>query len=139
MCHFHIETFFKVGLPFGIIRVGCTLDFDVPFDGDTFCLEQSNGLESPFLSKDFAMKDPILPFDGGEVFLLDPFDGFLWVSPFGPLPQDTKDCVIHLCVGFLADHVPVIIRPSANLGIQLGNEIASGGLLVLSDDFSYAF
>src|SRR2546422_274574 len=90
VCHFHIETLFKVGLQYVIIRIGCPLDFDVPFDGDTFCLEQSNGLESPFLFKDFAVKDPILPFDGGEVFLLDPFNGFLWVSPFGPLPQDPK-------------------------------------------------
>ena len=96
VCHFHIETLFKVGLPCGIVRVGCTLDFDVSFDGDTFCLEQSNGLEGPFLPKDFAMKDPMLPFDGGEVFLPYPFDGFLWVSPFGPLPQDAKDGVIHL-------------------------------------------
>ena len=95
MCHFHIETFFKVGLPFEIVRVCCTLDFDVPFDGNTFCLEQSDGLESPFLPKDFSVKDPVLSFDGGEVFLLDPFDGFLWVSPFCPLPQGTKDCVIH--------------------------------------------
>ena len=35
--------------------------------------------------------------------------------------------------------MPVIIRPSSNLRIQLGNEIASGGLLVLSDDFSDTF
>src|ERR1700676_5022759 len=62
MCHFPIETFFKVGLPFEIVRVCCTLDFDVPFDGNTFCLEQSDGLESPFLPKDFSVKDPVLSF-----------------------------------------------------------------------------
>jgi hypothetical protein len=42
------------------------------------------------LSKDFAVKDPILPFNGGEVFLLDPFDGFFWVSAFCPLPESTE-------------------------------------------------
>src|SRR5712692_2851950 len=96
VCHFHIETLFKVGLPFGIVRICRILDFDVPLDGDTLCLEQSNGLNSPVLSKDFAVKDPVLPCDGGEVFLPYPFDGFLWVPPFGPLPQDAKDGVVHL-------------------------------------------
>src|SRR5262249_54838569 len=86
VCHFHIETFFKVGLPFGVVRVGCTLDFRVSLDSDTFCLEQSYGLERPFLPKDFSMKHPVLSFNGGEVFLLDPLDGFLRMSPFGPLP-----------------------------------------------------
>ena len=117
VCHFHIETFFQVGLPFGVIWICCTLDFDVSLDGDTLCLEQSYGLEGPFLSKDFSMKHPILPFDGREVFLPYPFDRFLWVPPFSPLPQDAKDGVVHLCVGFFADNVPVIIRPSSNFGI----------------------
>src|SRR5256885_17240663 len=34
--------------------------------------------------------------------------------------------------------MPVIIGPSSNLGVQLGNEIACCGLLVGLDDFSYA-
>jgi len=48
VCHFHIETLFKVGLPFEGIRIRCILDFDVSLDGDTFCLEQLKGLEGPF-------------------------------------------------------------------------------------------
>src|SRR5207248_5248598 len=68
LCHFHIETLFKVGLPFGIIWIGCALDFHMSFDGDTCCLEQSNRLERAFLPKDFPMKDPVLPSYGGEVF-----------------------------------------------------------------------
>src|SRR6266516_8169626 len=78
VCHLHIETLFKVGLPLRVIGIGFTLDFDVSFDSDTFCLEQPDGLEYPFLSKDFPMKHPVLPFNGSEVFLLDPFDGLLW-------------------------------------------------------------
>ncbi len=60
VCHFHIETLFKVGLPFWVIGVGFTLDFDVPFNRDTFGLEQSNRLQCPLLSKDFSVKDPML-------------------------------------------------------------------------------
>lgn len=96
VCPFHRETLFQVGLPFGLVRVGCTLDFDVSFNGATFCLTQSKGLQSPLLPKDFAMKDPVLPFKGGEVLLLTPCDGFLGRAPLCPLPPGAKDGVLHL-------------------------------------------
>ena len=139
VCHFHIETFFKVRLPFRVIGISFTLDFDMSFDGDAFCLEQANGLEYPILSKDFSLKDPVLPFNGREVFLLNPFERFLWVSPFGPLPQRAEDGVVHLREGLFAYHVSVIIRPSPNLRVQLGDEITGCGLLVLSHNLSDAF
>src|SRR5437879_3106950 len=59
VCHFHIETLFKVGLPFGIIWISFVLDFDVSFDNGAFSLEQSNRLSLSFLSKDFSIKDPV--------------------------------------------------------------------------------
>ncbi len=130
VCHFHIETFFKVRLPFRVIGISFTLDFDMSFDGDVFCLEQANGLECPILSKDFSMKDPVLPFNGREVFLLNPFESFLWVSPFCPLPQRAEDGVVHFREGFFTHHMPVVIRPSPNFGVQLGDEISSRGLFV---------
>ena len=105
---FHIETFFKIRLPFGIIRICFALDFCMPFNSDTFCLKQSDGLECPFLPKDFTMEDPVLPFDRGKVFLPYPSDGFLGMSPFCPLPQSTKDCVVYFGKGFLADHMQQI-------------------------------
>ena len=134
VCHFHIETLFKVGLPFGIVWVCCTLDFDVPSMAMLFPSTVGWAGRS-LLPKNVAMR-ATAAFNGGEVFLLNPFAGFLWMSPFCPLPPGAKDCMVHLGEGFLADHMPVIVRPSSNFRIQLGDEITRRGLLVLSYDLS---
>ena len=63
------------------------------------------------MSKNFSLEYPVLPCDGLEVFLLNPFDGLLWVPPFGPLPERTEDRMIYLREGFFTDHMAVIIRP----------------------------
>ena len=117
VCHFHIETLFKVGLPVCVIRVSFILDFNVSFDRDTFGLEQSNRLSSSIMCKDFSMEHPVLSCDGLEVFLLDPFDGLLWMSPFCPLPERTKDSMVHLREGFLTHHMSMKVRPSSNFRV----------------------
>src|SRR6266516_2592778 len=45
--HLHVEPFLKVGLPFGIVRIRFTPNFDVPFDGDTCRLHQTDWLQVP--------------------------------------------------------------------------------------------
>jgi hypothetical protein len=77
MYHRHTKTFLEVHFPFGIIRISCALDFDVSLNGDTFRLEQANGLDHPIVFKDFSSEHPVLPLNRLEVFLLDPFLGLL--------------------------------------------------------------
>ena len=48
--HLYVKPFFKVRLPFRVIRIGFTPNFDVPFDGDAFRLHQVDGLEDPLTS-----------------------------------------------------------------------------------------
>ena len=86
LCHFHIKTFFKIRLPSGVVWVGITLDFDMPFDGYACSLEQSNGFHCSVVCEYFSMKYPFLTVNGGKVFLLHPLGRFIWVSPFCPLP-----------------------------------------------------
>ena len=57
---------------------------------------------------------------------------------FCPLPQRLKDRMIHFVKGFRADHMPVVIGPSPNFRIKLGNEVSCCGLLVFLDDLSDA-
>ena len=75
VCYVNVETFFVVGFPFWIIGVGLRFDFGVSFDKHARCLRQVD-----LLAAFFSVKDPILPFVGLEVFLRDPFVGFLGVS-----------------------------------------------------------
>jgi len=108
-------------------------------DGDTLGLEQSNRLNSSIVRKDFSLEHPVLSCDGLEVFLLHPFDGLLWMSPFSPLPERTKDRMVYLREGFLADHMSVIVRPSPNFRVSLSDQISGCGLLLVFHDFSDAF
>ena len=75
--HFHVKALLEVHFPFGIIRISSALDFDVSLNGDTFRLEQANGLDRPILPKDFSTEHPVLPLNRLEVFLLDPLLGLL--------------------------------------------------------------
>ena len=86
VCHFHIETFFKIRLPGGVIGIGITLDFDMPFDGYAGSFEQSNGVHGSVLSEYFSLKYPVLTSNGRKVFLLHPCGRFVRMSPFCPSP-----------------------------------------------------
>src|SRR5258708_1930385 len=44
--------------------------------------------------------------------------------------------MIHCVKGFRANHMPVVIGPSSNFRVKLGNEIPGCGLLVPLNDFS---
>ncbi len=136
--HLHAKALLEVHFPFGIIRISSVLDFDVSLNGDTFRLEQANGWHDPILSKDFSTEHPVLPFNGLEVFLLDPLFGFLWVSAFCPVPQHAKDGVVHLGEGLRTDNMPMIVRPSPNFRVQLGDEVSSHCLFVVLYHFSDA-
>lgn len=60
------------------------------------------------------------------------------MSAFCPLPQHRKDSVVHLGEGLLAYDVPVIVGPSPNFGVELGNEVSCRRLLMVLHYFSDA-
>ena len=75
----YIQTFFVVGFPFQVVWVGFCFDFDVPFNWYTSSLRKA-----VFLTVHLSIEDPVVSINGLEVFLRDPFVGFLWVSSFHP-------------------------------------------------------
>ena len=89
--HVNVETFFIVALPFRIIGVGLAFDFRVSLNGHAGRL-----CEVVFLTFHFSIKDPIVPFDGLEVFLRDPGVGFVWVSSFHPPSPCSIDRVVYI-------------------------------------------
>lgn len=58
------------------------------------------------------------------------------MSAFCPFPESLEDSVVHCAKGLLACHVPVKIGPSPDNGVELHNQIASGGLFVVFDDLA---
>jgi len=71
ICYVNVETFFIIGFPGWIIRVGLCFDFGVSFDGHAGSLCQVI-----LLSALLSVEDPVLPFMGLEVFLRDPLLDF---------------------------------------------------------------
>ena len=55
---------------------------------------------------------------------------FLGMPPFGPRPQHLEDGGVHLIEGHFACHMPVIVGPASDNGVELGNQIRRCGLLV---------
>jgi hypothetical protein len=113
----NVQTFFVVGFPFWVIWVSLRFDFDVSLNWHVSGLR-----EAIFLTFHLSVKDPIVPLDGLEVFLRDPFVGFLWVSSFHPPSESLIDRVVYGSEDFCAHHMLVILCPSSNDWIQYQNE-----------------
>ena len=133
-CHVNVQTFFIVFFPLGVVGVSLSSDFHMSFDGRLRGVHQV-----AFLALCFSIEDPVIPVAGREVFLPDPCVGFLGVSPFGPSPQPVIDGVIYCFEDFPAHDMLMILCPSSNDGVQLGDELVSrerGGFL---DDVPHFF
>jgi len=134
VCHVNVETFFIVVLPLRIIGVGLAFDFGVSLNGHAPCL-----CEEVFLTLHFSIKDPIVPFDGLEVFLRDPGIGFLGVSSFHPPSQCSIDRVVYVMKHVCADDVAMILCPPPNDGIEHQDQSARRQRVVLLDDVPELF
>ena len=108
-----VVTLFKVDFPSGIIWIGFTLDFDMPFDGHMAGFGQVAGLLI-----DEAVKHPVVTSQGCEVFLRDPCIGLSGVSPFHPLLHRLIDGLVYVVEGYLAYHMSVVVGPAPNLSIE---------------------
>ncbi len=111
--HADIETFLKVAFPRWVIWVGFPLDFDVPCDRHAV-----SSREVPCLFTICSEKYPVIASAGLEVFLRFPCVGFTRVSSVDPSLECLIDRLIYGAEGFLADHMPVIVRPSSNDRIE---------------------
>jgi len=119
-CHPNVETFFKVAFPCQVIWVGFPLDFDVSYDRHA-C--RADKVTCVVLRR--AEKDPVISLDGREVFLRLPCLGFSSVSSVHPSPDGLIDHRIYRIEGFIADDVPVIVRPTSNNRVEFGYQFPS--------------
>lgn len=112
-CHLNVETFFRVAFPCRVIRVGFPLNFDVSYDRHVCRAYEVTCL---FLHR--AEEDPIVSLDGCEVFLRLPCFGFSSVPSVHPSPDDLIDHRIYRTEGFIADDMPVVVRPPSNNRVE---------------------
>ncbi len=105
-------SFFEVGRPFRVERMGLTDDLDMSSDRGVRGLQKSRSL--PVLGSE----DPLARTDFGEVFLPHPTCSLVRVTAFGPSPQHLPDVMIDPPKGLLGHDVPVRIGPSPDERIQ---------------------
>src|SRR5262249_32402483 len=73
---------------------------------------------------------PLASLVRAKIFLRYPAARLLRVPPCGPGPQTLEDGCIHFGEGNFTYHVAVIVRPPTDHRVELGDEMASRGLLV---------
>src|SRR5258708_15288387 len=108
-CHLNVKTFFIIAFPCRVIRVGFPLNFDVSYDRHV-C--RAYEVTCVFLHR--SEKDPVVSLDGREVFLRLPGLGFSSVPSVHPSPDGLIDHRIYRTEGFVADDMPVVVRPTSN-------------------------
>ena len=115
----------EVGFIDGIIRVGFGFDFNVSCNGCAGGGKQPHFLRFPLLIACFPEEGPVPPPVERKVFRFGPSEVFVWVSSSRPSPQTREDGCIDAAKGTLADHVPMIVGPAPNLGVEFLNQIGS--------------
>lgn len=132
--HANIETFLKVAFPLKIIRVRFSPNFDVSSDRHGIRSGKMPGLLT-LRSEEY----PVIASAGLEVFLRLPCFGFPGVSSVDPSFEGLIDRLIYGAKDFLADYMPVIVRPTSDNGIEFRDQFSGWERFVGLHDVSDLF
>ena len=130
--------FFEVGFIGWIVRVSFAFNLDVSFDGSALGVVQPDFSWPSFVIADFTEEGPVTVPTPLKVFRFDPARGLVRVSFSCPLPQTREDGVIDASEDAFAHHVPMIVRPTANLRVELIYQVGGGHAMRVFDDPSDA-
>jgi hypothetical protein len=106
-----------------IVRVSFAFDLDVSFDGSALGAVQPDFIWPSFVIAGFPEEGPVTIPAPVKVFRFEPARAFVRVPSSCPLPQTREDVVIHVSKRAFADHVPMIVRPTADLRVELIDQI----------------
>ncbi len=115
--------FLEVGFIGWIVRVSFAFDLDVPFDGSALGVVQPDFSWPSFVIAGFTEEGPVTIPASVKVFRFEPARAFVRVPSSCPLPQTREDVAIHVSKRVFAHHVPMIVRPTANLWVELIDQI----------------
>ncbi len=130
--------FFEVGFIGWVVRVRFALNLDLSFDGSALGVVQPDFIWPSFVIAGFSEEGPIAAPTPFKVFRFDPARGLVRVPSLCPLPQIREDGVIHASKCAFTHHVPMIVRPTANLRVELIDQVGSRPTTCVLDNFSDA-
>ena len=141
----HVRTFpiFEVGFIFWVVRVGFALYFNVSFDGCVTGVVQPSFARLSLAITSFPEEAPVASAIALIVFLFEPSRGLFRVPSPCPAPQSLEDRIVHVREGTFANYVPMIVGPTANLWVelidQIGGRHANPGFDRCSDSLQEGF
>src|SRR5579859_5258180 len=115
--------FFEVGFIGWIVRVGFAFDLDVSFDGSALGVVQPDFIWPSLVITGFTEEGPITVLTPFKVFRFEPARGLVRVPPPCPLQQTREDSAVHASKRAFAHHVPMIVRPTTNLRVELTDQV----------------
>jgi hypothetical protein len=130
--------FFEVGFIGWIVRVGFAFNLDVSLDGSALGVVQPDFSRPSLVIAGFTEEGPVTIPASVKVFRLEPARAFVRVSSSCPLPQTREECVIHALERAFAHRVPMIVSPTANLWVELIDQIGGRHAMCVFDDSSDA-
>ena len=130
--------FFEVGFIGWIVRVGFAFNLDVSLDGSAHGVVQPDFSRPSFVIAGFTEEGPVTVSAPFKVFGFEPARAFVRVSSSCPFPQTREEGVINASECAFAHHVPMIVRPTANLGVEVINQIGGRHAMCVFDDSSDA-
>jgi len=125
--------FFEVGFIGWIVRVSFALYLDVPFDGSALGVVQPDFLWPSLVITGFTEEGPITVFTPFKVFRFEPARGLVRVPSPCPLQQTREDGAVHASKRAFAHHVPMIVRPTTNLRVELTDQIGGRHAMCIFD------
>jgi len=111
--------FFEVGFIGWIVRVSFAFNLDVSFDGSALGVVQPDFIWPSFVIAGFPEEGPVTILAPFKVFRFEPARRLVRLSSSCPLPQTREDGVIDASERAFAHHVPMIVRPTADLWVEL--------------------
>lgn len=121
--HVSAFAFFEVGFIGWIVRVSFAFDLDVSFDGSALGVVQPDFSRPSFVIAGFTEEGPVPIPTPVKVFRFEPARAFVRVPSSCPSPQTREDSVIDASERAFAHPVPMIVRPTANLWVELIDQI----------------
>ena len=94
--HLKSQSFFEVGLPFRVVRVGGRFDFYVTFDGHVCGIEESNGVRFTAAIHIGSLQDVISITHSGEIFPITPGEALAGMSTPHPTSEFAEDPAVHI-------------------------------------------
>jgi hypothetical protein len=121
----HMDSFalFEVNFIRRVIGVPVTLDFKVSPDGCATGVAQPNLTGLPLVIARFTEEGPVTTTMRRKVLLFAPARGFVRVSSSCPSPQTREDVVIHAGKRACTHHVPMIVGPTPDFGVEVMDQI----------------